>query len=237
MDSEGLHTSHLEYDFDSRSIMIVELSGIRHDEVVLQLGLIMGFFNFNVTGNMNQPIRSFGAGRHGAGNEPDMTLKHRLDTSMGADEGPFVLEVGDSQSMGSLQRKANMWLARDYVRLVVIISIIEYIDGNVGLLFLAYDKHSSVRNGNHFLPTLAKSFGVSLHSNTIAAITRHTGLNSDQILYSRIDNCNAPNKPEYFYEVPQHIFYQGVPGWNVRNDDVPPFVIDLFLFRSAALGP
>ena len=79
-----------------------------------------------------------------------MTLKHRLETSMQADEGPFILEVGDSQSMESFQRKASMWLARDYIRLVVIISIFEYIDGNVDLLFLEYVKVHSVMDEHHF---------------------------------------------------------------------------------------
>ena len=60
MDCHGLHTSQL--DSESKSIMIVELSGIRHDKVALQLELIMGIFNFKFTGDMNNPITSFGAG-------------------------------------------------------------------------------------------------------------------------------------------------------------------------------
>ena len=62
MDCHGLHTSHLEYDSESRSIMIVEQSGIRHDKVASQLELIMGIFNYKFTGDMNNPIASFGAG-------------------------------------------------------------------------------------------------------------------------------------------------------------------------------
>lgn len=163
------------------------------------------------------------------GKEPDATLSHHHDVSLSL--GPLVLEVGDSQSMASLQRKANQWLARPYIRMVLSLNIAEYEDGAVALLFLVYDKQNITPVAGNYTPTTAISFGAPMSASTTRAVLDATGLAAGDITVPQ-SPCNSANIGSYVYQVPDRVLYANVVSWSgVESNN--RLSIDLFHFLSA----
>jgi hypothetical protein len=236
MDSMGWHSVRIDHDATSGCVLIVELAGPRHDRVVSVVSVIPVMTTmYNLLqpgGTFTQPIRCHGSGRHrdiDGGKEPDATLSHHQDPSPSL--GPLVIEVGDSQGMASLQRKADQWLVRSYIRMVLSVNIAEYENGQVALVFLVYDKQNITPVQGRYTPTMAISFGARMSAATNLSVLEATGLAAGGITVPQ-SPCNAANIGSYVYQVPDRVLYAGVPSWN-QVESNNGLSIDLFHFLSA----